>query len=233
MNTNKKTIGIIGGMGPEGTADLYMKIVKYYQTNFNAKYDKDFPAFIIYSAPVPDVVESLENEETTLKMLSKAAQVLEGDGCDFIVIACNTVQFLLEKIRSSVSIPIMGIAEVNAEFAKKKGYKKVGILATQATIEKKVYGNEFDKNNIEIVKPSSEDQDKVTRVIMAQLAGKAANTERQILIEIAGRLKEQGAQTVLIACTDLPPIIKQSDVDIPLIDCTEIYANEAAKLSAS
>jgi len=233
IKMKKKTIGIIGGLGPEGTADLYMKIIKYYQNNFGAKYDSDFPRIIIYSAPIPDVVESLENEKITLSMLSEAAKTLEDDGCNFLVIACNTVQFLLEDIRKSVKIPIIGIAEVNAKYVKSHGCKKVGIIGTEvAVFRKKVYDKDFEKIGAELIKPIPEDQEEVTQEIMAQLAGRAAKKDKQKLIEAIGNLKKQGSEAILIACTDLPPVIKQQDVDIPLVDCTQVYADEAARLSS-
>jgi len=227
----KKTIGILGGMGAEATVDLYMGIWKYYQYNFGAKYDKDFPPVIIYSVPIPDVVESLENEQITLEMLRNTAQTLEKGKCDFIVIACNTVQYLLNQIRDAVNIPIVGIAEVNASYLKGRGIKKVGILSTEITINKKVYDGDLEKIGITLIKPSQEDQEIVTNVIMTQLAGRTTQTETEQLVKVTQNLNKQGAEAVLLACTDLPLVIKQSDTDIPIINCTEIYANETAKLS--
>src|ERR1700730_14418523 len=126
-------------MGPEALSDMYLAICKYYQIHFGAKYDKDFPPMIMYSVPIPDVVESLENEQDTLDSLIDASKTLQGDNCDFIVIACNSVQFLLNELRSQITIPIIGIAETVAKELKGMMYKKVGILATQTTILKKVY----------------------------------------------------------------------------------------------
>jgi len=231
MNNKRKTIGILGGMGAEATVDLYMGIWKYYQDNFGAKYDKDFPPVIIYSVPIPDVVESLENEKATLEMLTHTAQTLEKGGCDFIVIACNTVQFLLEDIKKSVSIPVIGIAKVNAEYLQNKGYKKAGILATKVTIDKKVYDKDMNDIGIELIKSSNQDQQIVTEVIMTQLAGRTTKAETEKLVQVINNLKNQGAEAILLACTDLPLVIKQSDTIIPIINCTEIYANETAQLS--
>lgn len=228
-----KKIGILGGMGPGGTAELYMKIVGYFQENFNAKYDSDFPPFVIFSVPIPDVVESLENENRILEMLSEASGGLEREGCAFIVIACNTVQYLLDDLRESVKIPILGIAKVNAKFIKNKGYKKVGILATEVTIKKKNYDNDLEKIGIELIKPDEKDQNKITQVIMAQLAGRITEKDKQKLIEVVNNLKSRGSEAVLIACTDLPTIIDQGNFDVPLIDCTQVYADEAARLSTT
>lgn len=227
----KKTIGILGGMGAEATVDLYMGIWRYYQSNYGAKYDSDFPPIIIYSVPIPDVVESLENEQLTLSMLQKTAKILEKGGCHFIIIACNTVQFLLPKIQEAVTIPVIGIAKTNASYLKDKGYKKVGILATKATIDKKVYETNLSEIGINLITPSETDQKIITEIIMTQLAGKTTRKETEQLAQVINRLKEQGADAVIIACTDLPLVISQKDTSVPLINCTEIYANEAARLS--
>lgn len=232
MKKQYKTIGILGGMGAEATVDLYMGIWKYFQTNFDAKFDDDFPAVIIYSVPIPDVVENLENEQVTLEMLQKTAKILEDSGCAFIVIACNTVQFLLNKIRTVVKIPIIGIAETNAKYLSEKDIKKVGILSTKATQEKMVYDADMSKIGIELIKPTQDDQEIVTEVIMTQLAGKTTQTDTEKLASVAQKLKNQGAEAVLLACTDLPLVISQKDTDVPLINCTEIYANETARLSS-
>lgn len=226
-----KTIGILGGMGAEATVDLYMGIWKYFQEKYNARYDKDFPPVIIYSVPIPDVVESLENEKVTLEMLQKTSKTLESSGCDFIVIACNTVQYLLDRIRKVVKIPITGIAETNAEYLNGKGIKQVGILATKTTIDKKVYDKELNKIGIQLIKPNDENQTIVTEVIMTQLAGKAGKVEKQKLLKVINKLRKQGAEAILLACTDLPPVISQKDTSITLVNCTENYANKTAELS--
>lgn len=228
----KKKIGILGGMGPEALSDMYLAICKYYQVNFNAKYDKDFPPMIMYSVPIPDVVESIENEQETLIALTDASKILQVDGCDFIVIACNSVQFLLDDIRKKISIPIIGIAETVAKELQTKGYKKVGILATQTTIGKKIYDEELNKIGVSLLSPDEDNQNVVTEVIMTQLSGKASSRETQKLKNVVDILKRNGAEAILIACTDLPLVIKQADTAIPLINCTEIYANETARLSS-
>jgi len=229
---DRKKIGIIGGMGPEALSDMYLAICKYYQVNFGAKYDKDFPPMIMYSVPVPDLVEKVENEQETLKILVEAAKTLQDDGCDFIVIACNSVQFLLEGIKEQVTIPVIGIAETVAKDLTGKGYKKVGILATETTIEKKVYDDKLKEIGIEIVSPDAENQNAITQVIMTQLSGKASAAESEKLERVIDSLVKRGAETILIACTDLPMVINKEKTSAPFVNCTEVYANEAAKLSS-
>ena len=161
-----KTIGIIGGQGPVSTADFYMRIVKYFQDCFGARYVRDFPPMIIFSVPTPDLVESVEDEEMTFSMIAEATKKLERDGADFIVIACNSLQYLNARVQALVKIPIIGIAPIVAENIKIKGYKTIGILATETTIKKRVYNSYLDKNEIKLVEPNEDDQNCVAEVII-------------------------------------------------------------------
>ena len=218
-------------MGPEATMDLYMKIVKWFQAEKNAKYDDDFPAFAIESVPIPDVVEKIKNENVILGMISSAAIRLESSKCKFIVIACNSVQYLLPEIQKKVNIPILGIAAVNTKYLIEQGYKRVGILGTETTINKKVYDNELEEAKINLIGPSSKEQAFVTQAIMEQLCGKISTDTKNRLLQVINNLRKQKIEAILLACTELPLILQQRDSDLPLIDCTKIYADETAKLS--
>lgn len=227
MNQHK-TIGIIGGQGPISTADFYMRIIKYYQDNFGAKYLKDFPAMVIFSVPAPDLISGVENEELIFNMIGEAAQKLERDECAFIVIACNSVQFLLERLQTLVKIPIVGIAQVTAEEIKTYGYKSVGILATDTTIRKDVYGKPLHKYGINLIAPDEVNQEAVQRVIYDEISGDTTNESLERLKNAVKELQVKGAEAVLLACTELPLIIQQAHSDIPLIDCNQLYAKETA-----
>jgi len=99
-NTKKKIIGVLGGMGPEATAELYLRIVKIFQQRFGAKYDDDFPEMILLNLPIPDVVEGLKSPEKTLKILVNGAKKLESIGVNFIVMPCNTAHYFYVDINS-------------------------------------------------------------------------------------------------------------------------------------
>lgn len=227
-----KTIGIIGGQGPVSTADFYMRIVKYYQNNFGAKYVRDFPPMIIFSVPTPDLVENVEDEETTFAMVADATKKLELDGSDFIVIACNSLQYLIERLQTLVKIPIISIAPIVADYVKDKNYKTIGILATDTTVKKDIYGKLLKSIGIDFIAPNETDQKVVENVILNEIGGKTSIEDTKKLREVISNLQNKGAESILLACTELPLVIKQTDTDIPLIDCNEIYAQEAAKRSS-
>lgn len=226
-----KTIGIIGGQGPLSTADFYMRIIHYYQEKFNVKMLENFPPIIIYSVPSPDLISGVENEELTLQSVSTAIKKLERDGCDFIVIVCNSLHYLLDKFQAHVKIPIISITEVVSNHLKEESYTTVGLLATQTTVSKRVYEKDLASAGISYITPALEDQKKVEQIILNEERGKITDDDRQELISIMTRLLEKGAETILLACTELPVLINQNDTDIPLVDCNEIFATAAAKYS--
>lgn len=226
-----KTIGIIGGQGPVSTADFYMRIVKYYQDNFGARYVRDFPPMIIFSVPTPDLVESVEDEKMTFALIADATKKLERDGSDFIIIACNSLQYLIGRLQGIVKIPIIGIAPIVVEYVKNKGYKTVGILATNTTIKKRVYDSYLDEKGIKLVAPNEADQNCVAEVILNEIGGSATTKDTEKLKKVVGNLQKNGADAIILACTELPLIIKQAEVGIPLIDCNALYTQEAAKLA--
>lgn len=126
-----KTIGILGGMGPAATANLYNQIISIFQNRFDAKYDKDFPEIVIISLPIPDLVEKIENEQRTVEMLINAAKRLEKAGCSFISIPCNTVHVYLDNLKKSVKIPVLSIIEEVSNLCKKNNFLNVGLLSSE------------------------------------------------------------------------------------------------------
>jgi len=214
------------------TADIYMRIIKYYQDNFGTRYVGDFPPMIIYSVPTPDLVERVEDEEVIFNLIAEAIKKLEKDGSDFIIIACNALQYLLKRFQALVKIPIIGIAPVVADYIKDKGYKTIGILAADTTIRKKVYDRFLEEKGIKLVRPDEADQIIVEATILDEYSGKTNTENTEKIKKVAMKLYKNGVEAVMLACTELPLILKQKDLDIPLIDCNEIYAQKTAEYSS-
>jgi aspartate racemase len=218
----KRTIGILGGMGPEATADFYMRIVRIFQNDFRARYDKDYPPMLIFSAPIPDVVEMIEDETETVSYLTDAARTLESGGADFIAIPCNTVHAFLNEIRSAVKIPVLSMIESAVDRISAK-QNPVGLLATRTTIRMRVYDEEFRKKRIGLVIPTEPEQAILTEVIMDLLAHSNQSTVATRLKGLVGNLKMRGAQAIVLGCTELP-LVAEPDLGIEIIDPTETLA---------
>ncbi|MEK6981774.1 MAG: amino acid racemase [Candidatus Micrarchaeota archaeon] len=219
-----KKIGILGGMGPESTAHTYMKMIEYCQKEYGAKQDADFPPIVIYSCPIPDVVNINNKEVELLENLESGIDLLKNAGCKFAIIPCNSVQSFLPVL--SKKLPIISIVEETIEELTKLGIKKVGLLATQTTLSKRIYQQALEKQGIEMILP--ENQKEVTEVIRKILEGKKEETKEK-LYNIINNLKRKGAGAVILACTDLPLIVDKKDFDIAILDTVEILAKAAVK----
>src|SRR3989344_4851828 len=135
-----KTAGIIGGLGPETTAEFYLQtILSAFKRN-----KKSRPPILIWNVPLEyqieeDLLTKAEGEERYLPYLIDAAKRLEAGRADFIVIPCNSVHIFIDQIRNSVNIPVLSIVEETSNFLKEKNINKIGLLATLSTIEKRLY----------------------------------------------------------------------------------------------
>ena len=226
-----KTIGILGGMGPAATADLYSRIASIFQERYNAKYDKDFPEIVIISLPIPDIVEDIEDGNLTIKMLIDAVKRLESSGSSFIVIPCNTVHVYLNLLRKSVKIPIISIMEEVAEISKEQNILNVGLLSTEFTKDKKLYELELNNIGINIISLIYKKQEILTKLIMDILQVKTNQSNKDILLELIKNLKNKNAEGVILGCTELSLQVKQEDCDILLIDTTDILTEACVRES--
>ena len=224
QNVKKKIVGVLGGMGPESTAIFYHAVIKQCQKQYGAQYDEDYPEIFIYNLPIPNIVEGLNKPDETLDMLIKGTKKIESIGVDFIVMPCNTAHYFYSSMAKSISVPFICIFHATAKKIKISGLKKVGFLATETTIKYKSFHNDFEKNGIELIIPDQADQDRLTQIILNILAGKKLDEDKEQIKQIIQKMKESGAEAVILACTDLPILLKQDDVDIPVFDTVEILA---------
>lgn len=226
----EKIIGILGGMGPEATIDLFYKIIKFT----SAKKDQDHLRIIIDNNPkIPDRTAAILGKgEDPLPALKETAQNLEKAGADFIIIPCNTAHHFLPQIQESVSIPIINmIEETVKEVQKRIPYiKKVGLLASIGTYKTKIYHQHFKKFNIEVISPEEKSKEEVMKVIYAVKAGNLSDVIKKDILKIAQKLIDKGgAEAIIVGCTEIPLIFKEGDVSVPIIDPTQVLARIAVQ----
>jgi len=220
----EKIIGILGGMGPEATIDLFYKIIKFTP----AEKDQDHLRIIIDNNPkIPDRTAAILGKgEDPLPALKQTAQNLEKAGADFIIIPCNTAHYFLSSIQESVRIPVLNMIEETAKEAQKRipYIKKVGLLASIGTYKTKIYHQHFKKFNIEVISPEEKDKEEVMKIIYAVKAGNLSDVIKKDILKIAQKLIDKGAEAIIAGCTEIPLILKEGDVSAPVIDPTQILA---------
>ena len=220
-----KTLGIIGGLGPETTSEFYLDVIFSCQ-----KKDKtNRPHIIIGSVPLPynieeDAIAKNIGIERCLPYLTNEAQTLEKAGADFIVMPCNSLHIYIDEIRSSVKIPVLSIVEETTKFLKNNDFDRVGIVSTSATVENKLYENAFADNGIKYEAPDDLQQAKLSKFIHNLVTGQQNNKDREELIQIIGDFEKRDVNCVLLACTDLQLLIPQHPT-LKVFDTMKIFSD--------
>jgi aspartate racemase len=225
-----KTVGIIGGLGPETTAEFYLELIKKSK-KINAQYR---PEMIIINVAMDTVVEESfirgNNEsEEYIKILVLAAKKLEKAGADFLVIPCNSVHIFIEEIRKSVKIPVLSIVEETKNFLVQSKIKKIGLLATSATLNAKLYQKAFTKDEIETLVPNSEEQKELNMSINKLVNNEDSKKEKILVKKIIKKLAKEKVNTILLACTDLQlvaPKINNIKIEDTMMILVEKTVNE-------
>lgn len=223
-----KTIGLIGGMSWESTVTYYQVINETIKKQLGGLHSAKC---ILYSVDFDEIEKYQASGEwdKSADILSEAAQALERAGADYIVICTNTMHKVAPEIGRRIHIPILHIADMTAAELQKQGIKKVGLLGTKYTMRQDFYKNILIEQGIEVVIPNDADVDLVNRIIYDELClGKISEQSKDIYLDIIMKLAQDGAQGIILGCTEIGLLVRQSDTDIPLFDTTLIHAEQAA-----
>lgn len=224
-----RTAGVIGGLGPETTAEFYL------QTVFSCfeKNTKTRPPVLIWSIPLSYQVEDellvkMVGVEKYLPFLLDAAKRLQSGGADFVVIPCNSVHIFIEDIRKSVDIPVLSIVEETANFLKKKNIRQVGFLATSFTAKKNIYNELLLGVGINLIQPNVPDQERVGFLIKNIVTNRYDEKDKLELLKIIENFGKQKVTDVLLACTDLQILVSEYK-GMHLFDSMKILALATAR----
>lgn len=232
MENKNKTIGVLGGMGPGASANLYMEIIKYSQNKYNAVQDIDYPPIIIYSLPLKGFDETgIVDTQLVEEQLITGVKKLESAGCDLIIIGCNTVHVLYEKMQAAVKIPILNIVEETKKKVLELGYKKVGLFASESTSKSGLYQNKFKKSGIDVISPDDDQQKILNLVIEHVMGGNQKEDDVIALKNVARDYVKQGAEAIVMGCTEIPLAINQTHTDIKLFNTIEIIVQSVVDFS--
>lgn len=229
-----KTIGLIGGMSWESTVSYYKVINEAIKAELGGLHSAKICLYSVDFSEI-EVLQSRGKWGEAAKVLSLAAQSVEAGGADGLFICTNTMHKVAPQIATNITIPILHIADATAEQLIADGISKVGLLGTRFTMEQDFYKNRLvDNYGIEVLIPTEDDRTLIHDIIYEELCRGEVNVEsRRRYIEVVDRLASQGAQAVILGCTEIALLIKQQHTDIPLYDTTKIHANYAVKWAIS
>jgi aspartate racemase len=226
----RKTIGILGGMGPEATVYFFNLIIK----DTAAARDQDHIPIIIYNLPqVPERTSALLGKgPSPVPLLREGVRRLARAGADFIVIPCITAHAFLPDFKTAGRVPILSLLDEALSFSQKKipKLKKAGLLASTGTLGSGLFHKAFTAAGVEIITPTDQEQAKVMEAVFGKRGIKAGFTKgrsRTLILNTARRLVRRGAQAIIAGCTEIPLVLRDEDIPVPLIEPMRIAARTA------
>ena len=226
----EKTIGILGGMGPEATLDLFGKII----ANTPAAGDQDHLRVVIDSNPkVPDRTAAiLAGGESPVPAMRAGIAALKRAGADFVAIPCVSAHFFLDELQRDAGPPVLSIFDVTAEHIRRHhpDIRKIGLLATSGTIQGGRFREKLEAAGIETLAPEDADQKRVMAAIYEIKGASSGRSRAEIGAEvrdIAGRLIQRGAHGIVAGCTEIPLVLKPGDIEVPVFDTLLLLARAA------
>lgn len=229
-----KIIGLIGGISWVSTADYYELINQGINEKLGGL---NFSECLIYSFNYADIKKNNETNdwESTFKMLFKACQFLKQGGAEAIVLCANTMHFIADRLEKEIDLPIIHIATATASEIEKQGLKKVGLLGTKFTMELDFFKDKLIEKGIEAIIPQNEDDKDFIHTTIFEELGKGLVTPetKKRYLEIANQLIKEGAEGIILGCTEIPLVIKPGDIAVPVFDTALLHSNAAVNFQLS
>jgi len=225
-----KIIGLIGGMSWESTVPYYRQVNETVKRQLGGLHS----AKVVLVSVDFHEVERLQHAgdwDAAGVLLADAARALQAAGADFVVLCTNTMHKVAPAIEAAVTIPLFHIADPTAEEIKRAGHTKIGLLGTRFTMEQAFYKDRLrERHGLEVLVPDEADRDIVHRIIYEELClGSIVDASRDEYRRIIAALVAQGAQAIILGCTEISLLVAQQDAAVPLFDTTAIHATKAAE----
>lgn len=229
-----KKLGLVGGISWVSTIDYY----RFINEGINEKLGGlNFAECIIYSLNFNDFQRNNTNNnwDATFELLLNACKSLEKSGAEAIVLCANTAHAVSDKLEKEIQLPIIHVATATANKINEQGLKKVGLLGTKFTMEMDFYFKKLAENNIEAIVPFlQEERDFIQDTLKEELGrGIIKEQTKRAYLSIIEKLIENGAEGIILGCTEIPMLISQEDVAVPVFDTTKIHSEAAVNFAVS
>lgn len=226
-----KTIGMLGGMSWESTVLYYKDVNEAVKRELGGLHSAKI---LMYSVDFAEIEECQANGDwdRSTAILSEAALRLQSSGADFIIICTNTMHKVAPQIQTALDIPVIHIAEATADELLQHSVKKVALLGTKYTMTQDFYKQKLIERGIDVLIPSEQEIEAVNTIIYNELClGIISEQSKQKFLDVIDQLSAQGAQGVILGCTEIGLLIQQKDISLPVFDTARIHAEKAAKLA--
>lgn len=220
-----KTIGLIGGMSWESSLEYYRMINEAVHARLGGLHSAKSVMVSVDFAEI-EALQHLGRWEEAAQAMVRAARQVEAAGADFLVICTNTMHKLAPQVEQAVRIPLLHIADATAAEVRRCGFQRIGLLGTRFTMEESFYKGRLEEHHgLEVLIPAAADRELIHRVIYDELClGVIRPESRQEYVRIIQSLAEQGAEGVILGCTEIGLLVHPEDTPLPLFDTTRLHA---------
>ena len=224
----EKIIGILGGVGPWATVELFRRILE----GVSASRDQDYPEIIVYcNSKIPNRIQSIRGEgKDCTDSLQNTAKTLEASGVDFIIIASCGTHYYYEEVQRAVKIPVLNLIDETSHYiqAHHSKYNKIGLISAAFTIEEGVFHKYFG-SEVSLISPDIDMQNKVVSAIDRVKVGRFESAQ-QSFIDVANHLISKGAEIIVYGCTEVSTALSMDDIDVIAVDPFQIIATKALRI---
>lgn len=226
-----KTIGLIGGMSWESTVGYYQIVNTVVKETMGGLHSAKCLLYSVDFAEI-EACQSSGDWDKSAEILTGAAQSLERAGANLVLICTNTMHKVADQVAAGIKIPLLHIAEVTARELLRQNVRRVGLLGTQYTMEQSFYKAKLAEQGVEVLIPDEADRKRINDIIFQELClGELRADSRQEFQRVINELAGQGAQGVILGCTEIGMLVHQEDTKVPLFDTTRIHAESAARIA--
>jgi len=223
------TLGILGGMGPYASITFYRHMIELSGIRYGAVRNDEYPHLLVSNLPVPDLILSQDSEEITVSMVEEEIRRLEKAGADFLVLACNTMHLYIDRFRSASSVPFLSMTDAVVQAVLRDGRTSVGILGSSTSIRTGLYTRPLEAVSVRCLNPSAKEQELISMLIANNIGGNVVRSEERAVYGVIDRLRAQGAQAIILGCTELPLVLERQNCSLPVYDSLRLLAEEACR----
>ena len=231
---NFQKIGILGGMGPSASANFYQTLVTKCQQIYHAEQDEDYPQMIINSLPIHGFDEKGQGDhEKILGQLLHGIHSLELAGADFLVMPCNTIHLFSPEINSKISIPLISLIDTTVDIVMASGIQNIAILSSQETKDTGLYSNTLKSIGLYPIVTNDKEQAHLNDIILHVMGGTQNSDDSETISSIISSMKANGAEGIILGCTELPLAVDHSKIKMKLFNSIEILAERSLEIAYS
>jgi aspartate racemase len=226
-----KKIGILGGMSPESTTLYYEHITRTYTARHG---DYGYPEVLIYSVSFQKYVDWQRNGQwrEAARDMAASFESLRAAGADFGLIATNTMHYVFDEVQQAVGMPLVSIVDATVEAIQAAGLGSIGLLGTMFTMRERFFLAGLERAGIQALVPEPDAQPHLHEIIFGELCrGQIRPESRQVFLDAIARLRDRGAQGIILGCTEIPLLIKPEDCELPLFNTAVLHAEKALNLA--